>query len=276
MFEDSDQNVIGVGGEMNVVIADSEESDDMLKGIDQQALTTAERRLALWVVLFSALDLFISGSIIGIAVPHAYLDNGVSLYCLAIQAFAHLCSSVLLVVRFMVEYRLPQDAPGIGLDKDLLRKTRRAQLVREQGMSVCMGIVMLISSVALLFKAFRKIRFWDKWFLDHHAMDQDVENTTVFLAWYGSFAYLVQAFVRWYFARSLKRSVLWQAFVASLVSLIFLLVLAVAATEEKEWSWKAEPVAAMVLSMVTIAEGVRIIYNHFDDVDERLEKDPRA
>merc|ERR1711862_465891 len=117
------------------------------------------------------------------------------------------------------------DAPGIGLDKDLLRKTRRAQLVREQGMSVCMGIVMLISSIALLFKAFRKIRFWDRWYLDHHAMDEDVEETTMFLAWYGVVVYSLQAIVRWLCARKLQRSVIWHSLVASCVSLIFLFVL---------------------------------------------------
>jgi hypothetical protein len=277
MFEDGNQNVIGVeGDQMQVVIANQEETEDMLKGVEQQALTPHERRMALWLILISGLDVVISGSIITIAVHHAYLDNGVSLYCLAIQAFAHLLSSVLLIVRFVVEYRLPQDAPGIGIDRDLLRNSRRTQLVREQGMSVSMGCIMLISSIALLFKAFRKIRFWNKWYLDHHAMDQDVEDTTVFLAWYGVIVYLIQALARWFCARKLRRSVLWHALVASCVSLLFLFVLALAATEEKEWSWKAEPIAAMMLSCVTLAEGVRIIYNHFDDVDERLGKDPRA
>mmetsp|Transcript_37730 Transcript_37730/g.59725 ORF Transcript_37730/g.59725 Transcript_37730/m.59725 type:complete len:278 (-) Transcript_37730:113-946(-) len=277
MFEAGDPDVIGVGGDqMQVVIANQEESEEMLKGVEQQALTQAERRLVVWLILISCIDLVYSGSIIVIALQHAYLDNGVSLYCLAAQAFAHFISSLLLVVRFIIEYRLPQDAPGIGVDKDSLRKARRAQLVREQGMSVCMGIVMLISSIALLFKAFRKMRFWDKWYHDHHDMDEDIRDTTIFLAWYGFVAYVIQAFVRWFCARKLRRSVLWQGFVASCVSLAFLFILGIAAVEESEWMWKAEPIAAMVLSIVTLAEGVRIIYNHFDDVDERLGKDPRA
>jgi len=44
----------------------------------------------------------------------------------------------------------------------------------------------------------------------------------------------------------------------------------------KEWSWKAEPIAAILLSFVTLAEGIRIIYFHFDDVDMRLQTDNKA
>merc|ERR1719199_393894 len=139
-----------------------------------------------------------------------------------------------------------------------------------------MGIVLLLSSVAMLFKAFRKIRFWNVWYLDHTDMDKDVQETTVFLAWYGFIVYAGQALVRFIAGRKLRRDVIWHAFVASCVSLFFLLILAVAATEEKEWSWKAEPIAAMLLSFVTLAEGIRIIYNHFDDVDDRLDNNPRA
>merc|ERR1711924_300819 len=106
--------------------------------------------------------------------------------------------------------------------------------------------------------------------------DEDVQETTVFLAWYGAVVYVGQALVRFVVARVLRRHVIWHAFATSCVSMLFLLVLAVAAMEEKEWSWKAEPIAAIVLAFVTLAEGIRIIYNHFDDVDDTLDYDPRA
>jgi len=243
---------------------------------EQEGLTPYQRKWSLWLAVMSLFDIAISGTMIVVAVAHAYRDNGVSLYCLAIQAFAHLLSSVLLALRFISEYRMPEDAPGIGVEEGLLRKTRREVLIREQTMSVLMGIWMLISCVALLFKAFRKIRFWDVWYLDHLDMDQDVVDATIFLSWYGVVVYSGQAFVRFVAGRKLHRDVIWQAFVASIVSLVFLFVLAIAATEEKEWSWKAEPIAAILLSFCTLAEGIRIIYNHFDDVDTRLDNDPRA
>lgn len=268
-------DVIGAGtGPQDVSVREDMEAEG--DGTQQEGLTPELRRWALWLAVMSLFDLAISGSMIAVAVAHAYRDNGVSLYCLAIQAFSHVLSSTLLALRFISEYRLPEDAPGIGLDRGLLRQKRREHLVREQGMSVCMGCAMLISSVALLFKAFRKIRFWDVWYLDHVALDQDVMETTVFLTWYGVAVYTGQAFVRFVAGRKLHRDVIWHAFVASCVSLLFLLVLAIAATEEKEWSWKAEPIAAMALSFVTLGEGIRIIYNHFDDVDDRLDNNPRA
>mmetsp|Transcript_20568 Transcript_20568/g.34089 ORF Transcript_20568/g.34089 Transcript_20568/m.34089 type:complete len:288 (-) Transcript_20568:111-974(-) len=241
----------------------------------QEHLSDQERKLALWLAVMSAFDVVISGIMIAVAFLHAYRDNGVSLYCLGIQAFSHLISSALLTLRFASEYRTPKDAPA-GYERGLLTQRRREFLVREQTMSVIMGIVMLISSAALLFKAFRKIKFWNRWYYDHYNMDQDVANATRFLAWYGVVVYSGQALVRLVVGMKLRRVAVWHAFVASCVSLVFLLVLAVAATEMKEWSWKAEPIAAILLSFVTLAEGIRIIYFHFDDVDMRLQTDNKA
>lgn len=274
---EANAGVIGAGAGHQLEPYSAEDVNAEVDGAPmQQGLTMKERKWALWLGVMSIFDIFISGTMIVVAIVHAARDNGVSLYCLSVQAFSHMVSSLVLAWRFIGEYRLPQDAPGIGVERGLLRKSRRDSLVREQGLGVTMGIVMLLSSVALLFKAFRKIRFWDKWYLDHLDMDQDVVEATVFLTWYGFVVYSGQAFVRFIAARMLRRDIIWNAFVASCISLLYMLVLAVAATEEKEWSWKAEPIAAMVLSGVTLGEGIRIIYNHFDDVDTRLDNDPRA
>jgi hypothetical protein len=263
-------------GDVIGVVTLEDDDKDLLKGCEQQALTSRERRWGVLLVIFSIADVAASGVIICIAVSHAYRDDGVSLYCLAIQALSHLLSSVLLAVRFLIECAMPQDAPGIGLDRGHVRKHRRAALVLEQSMSVFMGLTMLLSSVALLFKAFRKIKFWNKWYVDHMDLDKDVEEITMYLAWHAAAVYIVQAFVRFLVARQVHREIIWHAFVVSGVSLTFLVVLAVAATEEKEWSWKAEPIAAMLLSFVTLGEGIRIIYYHFDDVDARLNRNPQA
>jgi hypothetical protein len=246
--------------------------------VKQEALTSHERRWALWLAVMSTFDIAISGTMIAVAVAHAVRDNGVSLYCLSIQAFSHMLSSILLAARYFGEYCLPQtqDAPGIGVENSLLRVKRRTTLVREQTMSVLCGIVMLISSVAMLFKAFRKLRYWDIWHEDHLLMDEDIRETTVFLTWYGVVVYGGQVLVRYIAGKKLRHAVIWNACVASTMSLLFLLILAIAATEEKEWSWKAEPIAAMALSACCLAEGIRIVYNHLDDVEERLDRDARA
>jgi len=76
--------------------------------------------------------------------------------------------------------------------------------------------------------------------------------------------------------RKLRRSILWHGFVASVVSLVYLFILGFAASYEREWSWKAEPICAIALSFVTLFEGIRIIILHLDDMDTRLKFDPRA
>merc|ERR1712217_11652 len=183
------------------------------------------------------------------------------------QAVSHFTSSMALVLRFMGEF-LPQREVDFGdqvSEACLLRERRRRDLQREQGMSIFMGLSMLIASAALLFKAFRKIRFWDKWYLDHADLDREIENITGMIAWWGFGLYGLEAVLRFVVARRLRRSIVWHAFVLSLVALLFLLVLGVAASYEREWSWKAEPIAAMVLVVIQLCEGIRMIYLHLGD-----------
>lgn len=241
----------------------------------QERMDEKQRRYGLVVCVASGFDVIISGFMVCIAFAHAYLDNGVSLYCLGIQAFSHALSSLLLALRFWDEYRQPADAPA-GPADGILRLRRRSYLVREKGMSFAMGIVMMISSLALLIKAARKIMFWDKWYNDHIGMDHDAEFATIFLAWYGVAIYSGQAILRFVIGRALKRAVVRYSVSASLVSLLYLFVIGVAAVMEDEWSWKAEPIAAVVLACVTVGEGTRLIYTHRGDIDRRLDLDAWA
>merc|ERR1712048_1254332 len=141
--------------------------DNLIQGVQQQHLTEREHQWAFGLVLTSSIDLLASGVIIFVAFKYAYRDNGVSLYCL----------------------RFKSELSSKGIDQDLLRGRRRATLVREQVLSITMAIVMLISCVALLFKAMRKFKFWDKWYLDHKEFDDEVEKTTEWLAWVGFAVY---------------------------------------------------------------------------------------
>merc|ERR1712007_203704 len=241
--------------------------------VEQEPLTEAEARGAWHVVLASGFDLVGSFVILTTAFKYAVLDNGVSLYSLGFQAVSHWVSSLLLFLRFASEMKSQQSA-----EQHLLRARRRKLLYREQCLSISMALTMLISSCALLFKAFRKIKFWERWYVDLQRlkMDTEVMEATAWLAWVGFVIYTLQAILRTVAACKLRSEILQHGCVASFVSLIFLLVLGIAAKNEKEWSWKAEPVAAICLVVVTIAEGVRITYNYIDDMDARLRSDPRA
>jgi hypothetical protein len=256
---------------------DDEGCDDE-HAVQQEPFMPEDGKWILGISIASGLDIVISTTVMSIAFHHAYDDAGVSLWCLGIQALSHVLSSICLTFRFLGELSLLQRAREIdgSLSNGLLRKSRRRFLVREQILSECMGIVLLLSSVALLFKAFRKIKFWNVWYKDHAAMDDRVQYITEVLAWYGMSVYILQVIVRFAAARKLKRQVIWHGFVASVVSVIFLFFLGLAASYEKAWSWKAEPIAAIALAFVTLIEGIRIVIMHLDDMDTRLRFDPRA
>ena len=53
------------------------------------------------------------------------------------------------------------------------------------------------------------------------------------------------------------------------------LVLAIGLTYESEYSWKIDPICAMVMAGCCIVEGFRICYVFFDDVDDLLTKHTR-
>merc|ERR1712224_426326 len=131
--EVSHGDVIGAGAGQQ---GDALEQGDDDEESRQEGLTNYERRWALWLAVMSCFDVVISTSMIVIAALHAVRDNGVSLYCLCIQSFSHALSSLLLAIRFFSEWRLPQDAPGIGIERGLLKQKRREYLVREQTVSV--------------------------------------------------------------------------------------------------------------------------------------------
>lgn len=254
---------------------DEDEVEVEYEGCAQDVPTQDEKKWSVALAFMSVADVVISGIIMGVSFHYAYRDNGVSLYCLGFQSTSHVISSLLLALRFVSESSLPQTSTS-SASEGLIRRRRRRHLGREQCFSVIMGIVMLISACALLFKAFRKIRFWDKWYQDHNSMDQEVEWVQEFLAWYGFSVYLLQAIFRGVAGCKLRRSIIWHAFVASVVSLVFLFVIGLASSYEKEWSWKVEPIAAIALSFVSLGEGIRIVIMHLDDMDTRLRHDPRA
>lgn len=256
------------------VEAEEEYEDEY--AVQQEAPTPEERKWALFMVVVAALDLVSSGVVCVMSFSHAYNSIGASLYCMGLQSLSHWLSSLALALRFSGENRLFQSIESSPSNNGLLRKHRRRFLVREQILSITMGIVMLLSSAGMLFKAFRKIRFWNQWYKDHQLMDDDIQQTTEFLAWYSFALYLLQAIFRFVAGKKLRRSIVWHGFIASVVSLVFLFFLGLAASYEKEWSWKAEPICAIVLVVVTLAEGIRIIIMHLDDMDLRLRFDPRA
>lgn len=107
-------------------------------------------------------------------------------------------------------------------------------------------------------------------------MNVEAQWVLEFLAWWGFAIYLIQAVFRCVMAVKMRRVILWHGFVASVVSLLFLLSMGFAASYQKEWSWKAEPICAILLCFITLAEGVRIVIMHLGDTEMRLRNDPRA
>mmetsp|Transcript_1232 Transcript_1232/g.3007 ORF Transcript_1232/g.3007 Transcript_1232/m.3007 type:complete len:288 (-) Transcript_1232:225-1088(-) len=252
-----------------------DDNDDDEEPMIQEPLTEGQARFSVYVLVFSVGDMLASGAILITAFKYAYRDAGVSLYCLGMQAISHWISSLLLVLRFVGEIQHARSVAG-GADQALLCDRRRQQLYREQGLSIAMGLGILISSCALLIKAFRKIHLWDKWYLDHRHHDREVQEISQWLAWVGFALYSIQAIFRIVARVKLMRILLTHAAVASVVSLIFSLVMGIASKEQREWSWKAEPIAAMVLAVVMLIEGIRVVFNYIDDMADRLRDDPRA
>mmetsp|Transcript_78460 Transcript_78460/g.217978 ORF Transcript_78460/g.217978 Transcript_78460/m.217978 type:complete len:288 (-) Transcript_78460:311-1174(-) len=243
--------------------------------VSQDVPTPQERRWSSWVAFMSGADMFMSLAILVVSWSFAYKDAGVSLWCMGLQALSHFLSSSMLAFRFVGEARSGLHADEAVATR-LLRKERRRWLLREQGVAICTGLGMLLSSAGLLFKAFRKIRFWSVWYKDHDQMDAEAQRVLEFLAWWGFAVYFVQAVFRGVMVHRMRRAILWHGLVASLVSLVFLLCMGVAASYQKEWSWKAEPICAILLSFNTLAEGVRIVIMHLGDVEVRLHNDPWA
>lgn len=258
----------------DVGLEEDEEEEDL--GVTQEPPTPEEQRWGLWLAIVSAVDVVLSGAIFIASFSFAWRAAGVSLWCMGIQAISHLLSSLMLTMRFLGERSFHIASTDELTRSGLLRKDRRRFLVREQITAIIMGLVMLLSSAGLLFKAFTKIKFWKTWYDDHETKDRETQLALEFLAWNGFSIYFIQAVFRLIAARKIRRVIVWHTFVASVVSLIFLFVLGFAASYQKEWSWKAEPIAAIALAFVTLGEGIRIVVMHLDDMDTRLRFDPRA
>lgn len=233
-----------------------------------------EKRWGALLVLACGLDLLGSTVVAIIAFRYAYRNVGISLYCLALQSISHLLSSLLLIFRLFGDLQPPWEQEwgnnSAVSEECLLLERRREDLVREKSCSVVMAIVMWVGSSALLFKAVRKLTLWDEWYIDHAEMDREVAGVTSILAWSCSAAYLLHAAIRAAGARKLAHRVFWHGFAVSLVSVLFLLVLAVAASFEQELIWKAEPCAALVLALLSFAEGARMLYMHSDEIASQL------
>lgn len=255
-------------------LPDAEEDEEDAGSVRQDLPTTTERRWSFWIVVASVFDVIVSTVMVIVAFRFGYGTFGCSLFSLGFQALSHLMGSTMLVLRFGGELSFPENIdPGTH---GLLRRKRRRFLVREQIGAITMGLVMLISAAGLLFNAFRKIKFWSEWYKEHDDMDQAAQWATEFLSWYGFSFYLVQAIFRFVVGRKMRRSIIWHGFWSSVVSLLFLFVLGFSSSYQKEWSWKAEPIAAIGLAFATLVEAVRIIICHLDDMDTRLRFDPRA
>lgn len=243
--------------------------------LEQVPLSEHEGKWALGLAVTCGADLLLgSSTIIIVAFKYAYRNGGVSLISLGFQALSHWMSSFLLLLRLVSELK----SRNASTDQALLLSRRRRTLHREQALSVIMGLMMLISSCVILFKAFRKLKLWNKWYLDtdRALMDRELEVIAEWLAWVGFGIYSLQAVIRFVVSAKVKIGLLSHAFVISVISLVYLLVLAIGMSFEMEATWKAEPCVAIALVVLTLIEGVRIVIHYLDDMDTRLRQDNRA
>eukprot|EP00403_Amphidinium_massartii_P013960 CAMPEP_0178413834 /NCGR_PEP_ID=MMETSP0689_2-20121128/22729_1 /TAXON_ID=160604 /ORGANISM="Amphidinium massartii, Strain CS-259" /LENGTH=288 /DNA_ID=CAMNT_0020035113 /DNA_START=92 /DNA_END=958 /DNA_ORIENTATION=+ len=243
--------------------------------VKQEILTMKERQMAIFLATACLPDLFLGSTVVGVAMFHAWRESGVSLYCLGLQAIAHMISSLLLLVRLIGEYRFP-DEENV-LNTGLLREKRLKDLKRERFFSILMGVVLMLSSTTLLFKALRKFSVWQTWYMDKQSLYRDVAWATKFLALYGVVMYLTHASVRLYCYFKLEARIIFQGFVVSVISVAFLFVLWLASGYEQmksdsyEYKWKAEPIAALILSIATLAEAIYIVSRHMKAAEYYLQ-----
>jgi len=111
--------------------------------------------------------------------------------------------------------------------------------------------------------------------VDHTAEDTNVEIMTEVLAWTAGVWFLLQFCARYWIQRKIRFNLLAHAWPVSAVGFLFCLCMALAASYEKEGTWKADAVCASVLALLTGLEGFRTIYHYFDDVDEVLTREKR-
>ncbi|CAD7933147.1 unnamed protein product [Amoebophrya sp. A25] len=267
-------------------ISEALQSELPLPFSEYSKLDVLNQRERLWcsrLVVSSFLDIFVSFGVALTALSAAYKDVGVSLYCIGIQALAHCISSICCFLRFFREskwgkYGAKDGRQGSEQDEEdaVLLTERRRDLVREQILSIGIACAMLLSSVALMFKAARKYRFWDRWYEDHQTQDESIRSMCEVLAWKSGALYFLHAGVR-YLARAdtpghkFTNHIFW----VSLVSSLYCIVLGISASYQKEWSWKAEPIAATIMSLGCVIEGIRICYVYVDDIDFLLTRHNR-
>jgi hypothetical protein len=244
-----------------------------------EPLANEERPWCLAIYGGSLIDLLLSLLIFIQAVTYAYRDSGMSLACLAMQVSSHWISSILLIFRFHATV-------GLGLPSSLLPPEdesmaegllarRRKDIGREQCLGVFMGLIMVCSAGVSIFKGAQKMKFWDKWYEDHSAMDAEAQAASEWLAWWGFGVYVFAAVLRYAVWKRLRIRLVHHAFCCSVVSLIALFILGVAAQYETPTFWKAEPIAAFVLAALCLFEGMRVVFANLDNIDMVLRDNRR-
>jgi len=237
----------------------------------QEMLTVKDRQMAVFLVTSSLPDLLLGTMVMAVALFHAPREKGVSLYCLAMQVAAHMISSLLLLARLIGEYRFPEEENA--LNTTLLREKRLTDLRREKFFSNLMGVVLMLISTASLFKVLRKARRFMVWQQDSVGQFMDVAFAARFLTPFGAIMYAFHAGVRFYCYRKLQARIIFQAFIVSAISVLFCVVLYMAAGYEKskEWKWKAEPIASLILSVGTLGEAIYIMSRYTKKAEYHLQ-----
>ena len=108
-------------------------------------------------------------------------------------------------------------------------------------------------------------------------MDDTVNVMCEVLAWKCGIFYFGHSILRGLarFVGLLEHKLVNHTFFCSVVCCLACTILAIGMTFEKEWSWKVDPICAIILGVLCIIEGMRISYVWLDDVDHLLTQHSR-
>eukprot|EP00428_Durinskia_dybowskii_P034228 CAMPEP_0170259248 /NCGR_PEP_ID=MMETSP0116_2-20130129/29495_1 /TAXON_ID=400756 /ORGANISM="Durinskia baltica, Strain CSIRO CS-38" /LENGTH=345 /DNA_ID=CAMNT_0010510293 /DNA_START=8 /DNA_END=1045 /DNA_ORIENTATION=+ len=241
----------------------------------------SNQRLAFAVIAASGMDLLASSCLAGSALSTAVQHCAVSLWCVGLQALSHLFSSFVLAAQLANEQAAAAratDCEGKDAEPDdcTVLEERRLHKRREQLLAVTMGLAMLLSCAGLLYKALSKLQRWEQWYTNHEIHDQRAQAFTEAVACAGFGVYILHFMLRSFAAWRLRSNIAWHGVIVSAISALFFLVLIVASTFQREWSWKVEPIVAIILLCIMSCESIRMLLSHITDVETVLARKTAA
>jgi hypothetical protein len=239
------------GGDGDTGRLDDETQESFGDELSKNVLLLLHGSSAVSIVFCTALIIF--------AGTHGEEDEAYSLLALGLYAFCEAFTSGILMWRF---------SQAQGCVKFGKERAVKAKLC-ERNVNVLVGIVLLIASAVFFMRAFMKLQFWVH-DAAHAVLDEDAAHVAKVLAWPTIILYSLIAPIRCYLSRVLDSGFIQDGAVTAIVALLFAGVVGSVDIAEHwySYSWRAEPIAALVLAMVLFCAGMRVIVMNMGEVSE--------